>query len=130
MQEAGVKGYDFASWFLMLAPSGVPDTVAQRINQDVASVLQGSAVRQRFTELGAEAGSGTPAELQGFCTAGDSALRRPGEAIGHEGGESCRATRYRQTVCRLDCHVISWATRAQPPHAQWPGVPGWRYRWY
>lgn len=66
MQEAGVKGYDFASWFLMLAPSGVPDTVAQRINQDVASVLQDSAVRQRFTELGAEAGSGTPAELQGF----------------------------------------------------------------
>lgn len=66
MQEAGVKGYDFASWFLLLAPSGVPETVAQRINQDVATVLQDDAVRQRFTELGAEAGSGTPAALKNF----------------------------------------------------------------
>ena len=66
MQEAGVKGYDFASWFLMLAPSGVPSAVAQRINQDVASDLQDSAIRQRYTELGAEAGSGTPAELRSF----------------------------------------------------------------
>ena len=66
MQEAGVKNYDFASWFLLLAPTGVPEPIAQRIHQDVNTVLQDKAVRQRFTELGAETGSGSLPELKSF----------------------------------------------------------------
>lgn len=68
MQEAGVKGYDFASWFLLLGPQGIPETVVARINADVAEVLQQPKVRQRFSELGAEAGSGSPQALQGFVS--------------------------------------------------------------
>ncbi|MFC7207914.1 Bug family tripartite tricarboxylate transporter substrate binding protein [Comamonas endophytica] len=66
MQEAGVKGYDFSSWFLMLGPQGIPAPVVKRINEDVAAVLKEEAVQRRFAELGAEAGSGTPQAINAF----------------------------------------------------------------
>lgn len=66
MQEAGVKGYDFSSWFLLLGPQGIPAPVVKRINEDVAAVLKEEAVRRRFAELGAEAGSGMPQAINAF----------------------------------------------------------------
>lgn len=66
MQEAGIKGYDFSSWFLLLGPQGIPAPVVKRINEDVAAVLKEEAVRRRFAELGAEAGSGTPQSINAF----------------------------------------------------------------
>ena len=66
MQEAGVKGYDFSSWFLLLGPQGIPAPVMKRINDDGAAVLKEDAVQRRFADLGAEAGSGTPNAINAF----------------------------------------------------------------
>lgn len=64
--EAGVPNYDFSSWFLLLAPRGVPEGIVQKINRQVASVLAQPDTKDKFNTLGAEPGSGSPSELASF----------------------------------------------------------------
>lgn len=69
LAEAGVPGYDFSAWFLLLAPARTPAAVVARLNEQVARSLATPELRERYAALGAEAGSGTPAELQAFVAA-------------------------------------------------------------
>ncbi|GCL63780.1 tripartite tricarboxylate transporter substrate binding protein [Pseudaquabacterium pictum] len=69
MAEAGVPGYAFAAWFLLLAPSGTPAPVVAKLNAQVARSLGAADLQERYTAMGAEAGKGTPAELQAFLAA-------------------------------------------------------------
>ncbi|WP_404299753.1 tripartite tricarboxylate transporter substrate binding protein [Alicycliphilus denitrificans] len=66
LAEAGVPGYDFSSWFIMLAPTGVPAPIVNKITGEVARILAQPETREKFVQLGAEPGRGTPAELQAF----------------------------------------------------------------
>jgi len=74
--EAGVAGYDFSAWFLLIAPSGVPQPIIARINQEVQKTMVSAETREKFSSMGAEPGSGSPAELQAFLSA---EIRRLGE---------------------------------------------------
>jgi tripartite-type tricarboxylate transporter receptor subunit TctC len=69
MAEAGVPGYAFAAWFLLLAPAGTPAPVVVKLNEQVARSLTAADLQARYTAMGAEAGQGTPAELQAFLDA-------------------------------------------------------------
>ena len=69
MAEAGVPGYAFAAWFLLLAPAGTPAPVVAKLNEQVARSLTAADLQARYTTMGAEAGQGTPAELQAFLAA-------------------------------------------------------------
>ena len=69
MAEAGVPGYAFAAWFLLLAPAGTPAPVVAKLNDQVARSLTAADLQARYTTMGAEAGQGTPAELQAFVAA-------------------------------------------------------------
>lgn len=66
MSEAGVPGYDFSAWFLLLAPKGVPEPIIEKINQQVVRAMTSPDLREKYASLGAEPGSGTPAELSAF----------------------------------------------------------------
>jgi tripartite-type tricarboxylate transporter receptor subunit TctC len=61
--EAALPGYDFATWFGMLAPAGTPPAVISRLNQEIARALQLPDFRQRLLADGAEPGSSTPEEF-------------------------------------------------------------------
>lgn len=61
--EAALPGYDFATWFGMLAPAGTPPAVISRLNQEIARALQLPDLRQRLLADGAEPGSSTPEEF-------------------------------------------------------------------
>ena len=50
----------------MFAPAGTPNDIVDRINADVARVVQLPDVRERMTALGAEAMPMTPAEFRKF----------------------------------------------------------------
>lgn len=76
MAEAGVPGYDFSAWFLMLAPQGVPAPIVKKLNDEVLKVMSSTETRDKFTSMGAEPGTGTPQELQAFIS---SEIRRLGE---------------------------------------------------
>jgi tripartite-type tricarboxylate transporter receptor subunit TctC len=64
--EAGVQGYDVASWNAMAAPAKTPRAVVDRVNQELAKALRDGDVQKRFGELGVEARTSTPDQLRDF----------------------------------------------------------------
>jgi tripartite-type tricarboxylate transporter receptor subunit TctC len=67
--EAGLPGYQASGWFTMLAPRGTPKPIVAKLNQEINAALMDPAVRDRFTEQGAEALLFTPEELGTFIAA-------------------------------------------------------------
>ena len=67
--EAGVAGYDVASWNGLAAPAKTPRAVIDRLHQEVAKVLASPAIQKRLSELGVEARASTPEELRKFFAA-------------------------------------------------------------
>ena len=64
MQEAGVKGFEMASWQAVYAPRGLPVPVAQRLASEIAAILQMPEVKSKLTDqLGMEVVAGSPAQL-------------------------------------------------------------------
>jgi len=54
MAEAGVRGYDYTSWFGVLAPSGVPAPIVATLHQDLVRALTLPDVRAQVTSQGAD----------------------------------------------------------------------------
>ncbi len=61
--EAGFKGYQSAAWFAFLAPRGTPRPVVDKLHREIVAAMADPAVRNRFTEFGAEPLATTPEEL-------------------------------------------------------------------
>ncbi|MFZ4288067.1 tripartite tricarboxylate transporter substrate binding protein [Variovorax sp. HJSM1_2] len=61
-REAGYPGFEVASSYALLAPAATPRPVVQRLNQEVAKILQMPDVQARFQALGIERVSSTPEE--------------------------------------------------------------------
>jgi len=66
MAEAGVPGFDIATWFGLLAPAGTPPDVIARWNADVVKILNAPDMRERLAAQGAEAAPSSPAEFAAF----------------------------------------------------------------
>mgnify|MGYP000262084082 FL=1 len=66
LAESGVKGYDAASWFGLLAPAGTPEAIVNKIQQDVAQALQKESIRTQLQAQGAEPSGNTPAQYKQF----------------------------------------------------------------
>jgi tripartite-type tricarboxylate transporter receptor subunit TctC len=61
--ESGVPGYEFITWFGMLAPVATPAEVISRLQSTVAKVVNTPDTRMQFEKLGYDAVAGTPAEF-------------------------------------------------------------------
>ena len=66
VSEAGLTGYESTSWNAIYAPAGTPKEIVDKLNREANAVLQSPETRKYFTDQGAEAGGGTPAELAAF----------------------------------------------------------------
>lgn len=66
--EAGLKGFESAAWFGFLAPVGTPRPMIERLNREVVAAVNDPAVRNRFTDFGAEPVTSTPEELGKFIS--------------------------------------------------------------
>jgi tripartite-type tricarboxylate transporter receptor subunit TctC len=64
--EAGVAGYDVASWNALAAPAKTPRAVLERVSQELRKALAAPEVQKRFAELGVEGRPSTPGELREF----------------------------------------------------------------
>ena len=64
--EAGVGGYDVASWNALAAPAKTPRAVVERVHQELAKALAAPEVQKRFAELGVEPRTSTPELLREF----------------------------------------------------------------
>jgi tripartite-type tricarboxylate transporter receptor subunit TctC len=54
MTEAGLKGFDVAPWYGILAPAGTPDAIVQKISSDVSAIIKQPKVMKSLASLGAE----------------------------------------------------------------------------
>ena len=64
--EAGVPGYDVASWNALAAPAKTPQAVIEKVHGALVKALAAPDVQKRFAELGVEGRSSTPKELADF----------------------------------------------------------------
>lgn len=67
--EAGVAGYDVASWNAMAAPAKTPRAVVDRVNAELRKAIAAPDVQKRFEELGVEGRTSTPEQLREFFIA-------------------------------------------------------------
>jgi len=63
LNETGLRGYDSAGWFGILAPAQTPPAVVQRLNTDITAVLRSADVRERFATAGLEPLPSTSEEM-------------------------------------------------------------------
>lgn len=62
--QAGLAGYDVASWNALAAPAGTPPEVLARLGAAAREAVASPAVRERLGKLGMRVQGSTPAELQ------------------------------------------------------------------
>lgn len=63
LNETGLRGYDSAGWFGILAPAQTPPAVVQRLNTEITAVLRSADVRERFATAGLEPLPSTSEEM-------------------------------------------------------------------
>jgi tripartite-type tricarboxylate transporter receptor subunit TctC len=69
LSEAGVPGYDAASWYALFAPAGVQKPVLDVLAKELVRVMALPDVRNKFEADGFEPVGSTPEELGTFIRA-------------------------------------------------------------
>src|SRR5882672_10846976 len=67
--QAGVPGYDVASWNALAAPAKTPQPIIERLQRELEKAISAPEVQKRFAELGVEGRTCTPAQLRDFFVA-------------------------------------------------------------
>jgi len=61
--ESGVKGFDVAQWYGMLAPAGTPVSIIDRLHRAVVVALGDAELIERMASDGSEPVGSTPAQF-------------------------------------------------------------------
>jgi tripartite-type tricarboxylate transporter receptor subunit TctC len=67
--EAGVPGSEFNFWIGMMVPAKTPREIVNRLNAEVVKALALPEVKERFTQLGADAWTMTPEQFDAYIKA-------------------------------------------------------------
>ena len=67
--ESGLRGYEAAQWYGVVAPAGTPPAVVTKLAADINGVVAQPDVTERFFSQGIEPVSSTPAEFAAFIKA-------------------------------------------------------------
>ena len=78
VQQAGVAGYQVASWNALAAPAGTPPEVINTLNRAVREALANPGVQDKLGRAGMRLHGSTPAELQTLL---GNEIKRWGEVI-------------------------------------------------
>jgi tripartite-type tricarboxylate transporter receptor subunit TctC len=66
MNEAGVKGYEFSTWYGLLVPAGTPQAIVDRLNREAVKAVASAAVIEQFSGQGLEAAASGPQEFGAY----------------------------------------------------------------
>ncbi len=64
--ESGFPGFEAVTWIGVVAPKGVPQEIVDRLNKEIAQVLDMPDVRARLKSLGADPLTSTPSEFSAY----------------------------------------------------------------
>lgn len=67
--EAGVKGYEANNWNGVVAPTGTPRAVIDKLHRDIVATLQEPAIADRMAKAGLEPIGDTPVEFTQYLKA-------------------------------------------------------------
>ncbi len=67
--EAGVPGYDTASWFAFFVPAKTPPAIVKKMHADTVAVLAEPAIKERLDRLGVVIVGSTPEEMAAYLNA-------------------------------------------------------------
>ena len=82
LAEAGVKDAESGSWIALLAPTGTPTAITDKIAADIKEAVSMPDVRDKLIGQGAVPQASTPKELQALI---DADLKRYGRIIREQG---------------------------------------------
>lgn len=63
LQEAGVKGYEVAGWYGVVAPANTPKAIIARLNREMVRALQSSDMSTKLAADGSEPVGSTPEQF-------------------------------------------------------------------
>ena len=69
MMEAGVKGYESATWYGVLAPARTPREVVTKLSREIVAILAQPEMRERLSKEGAEPIGSSPEEFGAYMKA-------------------------------------------------------------
>jgi len=69
MSEAGIKDYEVLNWFGLFAPTGTPQPIVDRLQQEAAAMFADPKTREMLTGEGAEPVASKPADFAAFVRA-------------------------------------------------------------
>jgi tripartite-type tricarboxylate transporter receptor subunit TctC len=61
--EAGVRGFEAATWYPVLAPAGTAAEITTRLNREIVAIVKNREVREQLVHAGVEPIGSTPSEL-------------------------------------------------------------------
>jgi tripartite-type tricarboxylate transporter receptor subunit TctC len=64
--EAGVPGFQYSTWYGLLAPAGTPRPIVERLNQATVAVLNSEDTRRRYEAQGIDVIPSTPADYSAY----------------------------------------------------------------
>jgi tripartite-type tricarboxylate transporter receptor subunit TctC len=82
MTEAGFPGFEFATWFAVVAPAGTPREILERLNAEIVKAANIPEVRNRLVDQGYDVEASSPARLTESIRDG---LARMGKVIREAG---------------------------------------------
>ena len=80
--EAGLPGFEAEQWLAMVAPTGISDQIADKLNRDIVDVLRTPDLEALLRAQGAEIAPSTPAELAAFIASETARLKKLIETTG------------------------------------------------
>jgi tripartite-type tricarboxylate transporter receptor subunit TctC len=78
MGEAGMPGFEAATWFGLFGPASMPPELRQKIYRDVARVVAQPDVRKLLEKMGGDINNSSPEEFRRFI---DAEAKRWAEAV-------------------------------------------------
>ena len=79
MAELGYKDLTFIGWFGLLAPTGTPQDILDKLNAEAKAISQTPAYRERMQKIHVEAVGDSPAEFKALIDAESEKLISPAQ---------------------------------------------------
>ena len=75
-EHPAMKGIDVSTWFMLVAPAGLPQPVAERLRRALDAALKSPKLRQKLEAAGSAVTTTQPPDLAAFMSAESAKFRR------------------------------------------------------
>jgi tripartite-type tricarboxylate transporter receptor subunit TctC len=86
MMEAGVKDYESATWYGIVAPAATSPEIVSKLNAEIAAILRQPDTRERIARDGADPVGNTPQQFGAFMKSEIEKWRKVIRAAGIQPG--------------------------------------------